>query len=91
MSERPASVKNPAVLDAQWLLFPQREAEDSQHRVVGEAEDFPGAALGLHRRGPEGSGRNRPGGLRLRQQDGAQTQQHDHGREGELTTAGKMK
>lgn len=65
-----------------WPLFFQREAEDAQYRVVRKAEDLAGAALGLHGRGPQGPGRDRPRGLRLRQQDGAQAQQPDHGGEG---------
>lgn len=47
------------------LRFLQREAEDTQHRIVREVEDLPRAALGLHGRGSQRFGWDRPGGLRL--------------------------
>lgn len=55
-----------------WCLCHQRAVENAQHRVVGKAEDFPGAALGLHRRGSQRLGRDRSRRVRLCQQDGAQ-------------------
>lgn len=59
----------------------QRAAADTQYRVVWQAEDLSGAALGLHSRRPEGSRRDRQRSVRLRQQDGAQTQWTNHGRQ----------
>ena len=61
----------------------QREAADAQYRVVGEVEDLARAALRFHRWGSEGPGGDRPRSLWLRQQDGAQAQRPDHGRQGE--------
>lgn len=57
-----------------FCFFYQREAENAQHRVVGKVEDLPGAALGFHGRGSQRFGRDRPRGLWLRQQDGAQAE-----------------
>lgn len=62
----------------------QRASADAQHRVVGEAEDLSGAALWLHCGRPAGPRRDRPRGVRLRQQDGPQANWPDHGCKGDL-------
>lgn len=61
----------------------QRTPADTQHRVVGEAEDLPRAALRLHCRGSEGPRGDWSRGVRLCQQDGPQADRPDHGCEGD--------
>lgn len=60
----------------------QRAPAHAQHRVIRKVKDLSRASLWLHSRRPERPRGDRPGGLWLCQQDGAQTYRPDHGCKG---------